>query len=415
MYQSVNINLLNLVLSLSDALDLSDSSLFQRQIRSAFVAWQLGLAASIPPEPLRNLFIAALFHDLGALSPDEKVVLYKGQAENLDAHCIRGERLLQSVPVFEPCAKIVRCHHRFWRDWSEPIENQLVLQSQILFLADTLGRFICRDQYILHQNDELTSRLSSLSDVQFHPLVIDLMKYVGRNEAFWLDITSPRLYSILLHNAPGRGTEVELGQLIIISEFVRNLIDFRSKFTVTHSAGVSAAASAIATLLGLTELESQLMKIAGNLHDLGKVAIPNSILEKNGKLTNEEFAIMRQHAYVTYMVLNSIGGIQQIAEWAGFHHERLDGSGYPFHLTSKKLGIGPRIVSVADLFTALAEDRPYRKAMDKNGVMSVLKDLGHKHLLDIHIIELLDANYEQIYRLTSEAQEQAMHTYLQIC
>jgi HD-GYP domain-containing protein (c-di-GMP phosphodiesterase class II) len=414
MYHDISINLLNLVLSLSDALDLSDSSLFQRQIRSAFVAWELGRAACLPPEALKNLFIAALFHELGALSPDEKVTLYRGQAENPDGHCVRGERLLQTVPIFEPCAKIVRCHHRSWRDWNEPIENQLVLQSQILLLADTLEGFIKREQYILHQNDDLIFRVSSLSGNQIHPLVIDLLKYVGQNEAFWLDITSPRLYSLLLHSAPGRGTEVELGQLLIISEFVRNLIDFRSKFTVTHSAGVSTAASMIATLFGLTELESELMKVAGNLHDLGKVAIPNSILEKDSPLTDEEFAVMRQHTYVTYMVLNSIGGIQQITEWAAFHHERLDGSGYPFHLTSKKLGIGSRIVSVADVFTALAEDRPYRKGMNKNDVMPILKDLGNKRLLDIRIIELLHANYEQIHWATSEAQEKAMCTYLQI-
>jgi HD-GYP domain-containing protein (c-di-GMP phosphodiesterase class II) len=147
---------------------------------------------------------------------------------------------------------------------------------------------------------------------------------------------------------------------------------------------------------------------------LGKVAIPNSILEKSGKLTDEEFAVMRQHTYVTHTVLNSIGGIQQIAEWAAFHHERLDGSGYPFHLTSKHLGIGSRIISIADVFTALAEDRPYRKGMNKNDVMPILKDLGNKRLLDIRIIELLDANYEQIHLATSEAQEKAMYTYLQI-
>ncbi len=414
MYQNVTTNLLNLALSLSDALDLGNAKLFQRQIRSAFVAWQLGRAACLAPEPLRDLFIAALFHELGAVSPDEKLALYMGQAQNLEVHCVRGERLLQTVPIFEPCAAIVRNHHRSWRDWSEPIENQLVLQSQILFLADTLERFINRDQYILHQHEELISRVSSLSDNKIHPLVIDLLKYVGRREDFWLDITSPRLYSLLLHSAPCRGTEVELGQLIIISEFVRNLIDFRSKFTVTHSAGVSTAASMIASLFGLTELEAELMNVAGNLHDLGKVAIPNSILEKNSKLTDEEFAVMRQHTYVTYMVLSSIGGIQQITEWAAYHHERLDGSGYPFHLTSKKLGIGSRIISVADIFTALAEDRPYRQGMNKNDAMSILNDQGKKRFLDINIIELLKANYDQIHALTSEAQEKAMNTYLQI-
>lgn len=414
MYQNVTTNLLNLALSLSDALDLGNAKLFQRQIRSAFVAWQLGRAACLEPEPLRDLFIAALFHELGAVSPGEKLALYMGQAQNLEVHCVRGERLLQTVPIFEPCASIVRNHHRSWRDWSGPIENQLVLQSQILFLADTLERFINRDQYILHQHEELISRVSSLSDNKIHPLVIDLLKYVGRREDFWLDITSPRLYSLLLHSAPCRGTEVELGQLIIISEFVRNLIDFRSKFTVTHSAGVSTAASMIASLFGLTELEAELMNVAGNLHDLGKVAIPNSILEKNSKLTDEEFAVMRQHTYVTYMVLSSIGGIQQITEWAAYHHERLDGSGYPFHLTSKKLGIGSRIISVADIFTALAEDRPYRQGMNKNDAMSILNDQGKKRFLDINIIELLKANYDQIHALTSEAQEKAMNTYLQI-
>ena len=194
MYLNVRLYLLDLALCLSEALDLGSARLFQRQIRSAFVAWELGKAARLSSEPLRYLFIAALLHDLGALSPHEKIALCRGQTQNLDDHCLRGERLLQMVPIFEPCAKIVRNHHRPWRDWSEPIENQLMLQSQILFLADTLERFVNRDEFILHQNDELVSRVSSLSDNQIHPLVIDLLKSVAGNQGFWLDITSPKLY-----------------------------------------------------------------------------------------------------------------------------------------------------------------------------------------------------------------------------
>jgi HD-GYP domain-containing protein (c-di-GMP phosphodiesterase class II) len=106
--------------------------------------------------------------------------------------------------------------------------------------------------------------------------------------------------------------------------------------------------------------------------------------------------------------------MQQVTAWAGFHHERLDGSGYPFHLERKLLDTGSRIVSIADIFTALAEDRSYRHGMNKNDVMSILKDLGNKHFLNINIIELLDANYEQIHWLTSEGQKKAMDTYLQI-
>ncbi len=183
---------------------------------------------------------------------------------------------------------------------------------------------------------------------------------------------------------------------------------------MAHSTGVSVAASTIGKLFGLTELETELMKIAGNLHDLGKMAIPNSILEKDSKLTDKEFAVIQQHAYTTYMALSSIGGLQQVTAWAGFHHERLDGSGYPFHLDGKLIDTGSRIVSVADIFTALAEDRAYRQGMNKNDVMSILKDLGNKRFLDIGIIELLDANYEQIHGLTSEGQKKAVDTYLQI-
>ena len=98
--------------------------------------------------------------------------------------------------------------------------------------------------------------------------------------------------------------------------------------------------------------------MAGNFHDLGKLVIPNSILEKPGKLNDEEFALMKQHTYFTYSILTTIGGIQEIAEWAAFHHERLDGNGYPFHLNASKLSTGARIMAVADIVTTLAEDRP---------------------------------------------------------
>lgn len=116
-----------------------------------------------------------------------------------------------------------------------------------------------------------------------------------------------------------------------MSELYRDLIDFKSTFTATHSAGVSEAASVIARLFGFTEQEEEMMKVAVNLHGLGKLAVPNSILEKPGPLTKHEMAIMKYHTYWTYAVLKGVEGFHQVTEWAAFHHERLDGSGYPFH------------------------------------------------------------------------------------
>ena len=149
-------------------------------------------------------------------------------------------------------------------------------------------------------------------------------------------------------------------------------------------------------LFGLTELEISMMKIAGNFHDLGKLMIPNSILEKPGKLSKDEFNIIKSHTYYTYQVLSSIGGLGRITAWASYHHEKLNGKGYPFHLDCSDLDIGSRIMAVSDIFVALREDRPYRKSMGKEGVYKILKKHGEDYFIDIKIVDLLFDNYDTV-------------------
>jgi HD-GYP domain-containing protein (c-di-GMP phosphodiesterase class II) len=160
----------------------------------------------------------------------------------------------------------------------------------------------------------------------------------------------------------------------------------------------------LAKIFGLTDAEIGLMEVAGNLHDLGKLAIPNSILDKPGSLTKEEMSVMKSHPYYTYHVINSIGGLKQIAEWAGYHHERLDGSGYPFHCMATELSTGARILMVADVFTALAEDRPYRKGVPKDGIVQIIKQSSDLSLLDTRIVKLLFENYDEIFSYVAEKQ-----------
>jgi HD-GYP domain-containing protein (c-di-GMP phosphodiesterase class II) len=153
------------------------------------------------------------------------------------------------------------------------------------------------------------------------------------------------------------------------------------------------------------------MEVAGDLHDLGKLAIPNSILNKPGSLTKEEMSIMKCHTYYTYLVINSIGGLKQIAEWGAYHHEKLDGSGYPFHCTANELSTGARIMMVADIFTALAEDRPYRKGMSKDGIVEIIKQFSDRSLLDTRIVNLLFDNYNEILPYVAEKQAVAREFY----
>jgi len=412
-YQNPSVNLSNLLLSLSDALDLASSELSLHQMRTAFITWEICKAANLPKDLTEQLFVAALFHDVGALTPEDKLSLHRNEVEDVEPHCILGEAFISHVLKFESSAKIVRLHHKPWQEYEQTNGDSLIFQSQALYLADSVERLLERGRYILHQGQDIISTICGWSSKLIHPEVVEIFRSIAAREDFWLDLVSPRLYSLLLHDGPCRGTELPMSDLKPISEMFRNLIDFRSPFTATHSSGVAATASSIAHCLGLTEAEIELMEVAGNLHDLGKMAVPNSIINKPDKLTPDEFAIMRQHAYFTYSVLSTIGGMRQIAEWAAFHHEKLDGSGYPFHIDARKLNTGSRIIAVADILTALAEKRPYRNAMGKSDIISVLKGLICKSHLDKHVVGILESNYDEIVALTVDKQNEVRCSYEQ--
>ncbi len=364
----------------------------------------MGKAVKFSDEKLENIFIAALLHDIGAFSLEEKILLRNSEVENTTDHCIRGELLLNNVSWLSKAGKIIRFHHKDWQFWEESIDNPIVFKSQILFLADYLERMINRDQYILHQHEDIISKIKSVSGSLIHSQVVELFLSVCHREEFWLDMVSPRLYNILLHEGPFRKIELNFSDISIISRLFRNIIDFRSRFTSTHSSGVAASASLLAKKFGLTASEIELMEVAGNLHDIGKLAIPNSILDKPGALTKKEMEIIKSHSYYTYFIINSIGGLKNIAEWASFHHEKLDGSGYPFHCTSFELGTGARILMVADIFTALAEDRPYRKGMAKSEIFKIIKGHSNNNILDSRIANLLLDNYDEIISHVTEKQ-----------
>jgi HD-GYP domain-containing protein (c-di-GMP phosphodiesterase class II) len=252
-----------------------------------------------------------------------------------------------------------------------------------------------------------------MSGTVLHPTIIELLKSIAGRESFWLDLVSPKVYSNLLNNGPFKGVVINLNYLRPISELFRNLVDFRSQYTVVHSSGVAGCASAIARLVGMTETEITLMEIAGNFHDLGKITVPNTLVNKTSQLTREETAIMRSHTYYTHYILGTINGIQHIAEWAAYHHERLDGSGYPFHVDARQLSVGARIMAVADTFTALTESRPYRGAMKRTEVITTLQEMGSKNYLDKNILHLVEENYDEVQNAKTKQQFEVRKVYEQ--
>jgi HD-GYP domain-containing protein (c-di-GMP phosphodiesterase class II) len=411
MYPKISVNLGNLVLSLSDALDLAFPSLAMHQQRTAFIAWELGKQAALEGKRLENVFIAGLLHDIGALSIEEKKTLHDNEISEVEQHCIRGKNLFKSNPWLAPCADLVRYHHRGWVMWEGPRDSPEVFDSQLLFLADYLERQIDRKTYILHQDEVLCSRLKELAGKQIKNEIVDLFLEVSHREEFWLDLTSPRLYSLLLHHGPFQTIEVDINNVAIFAKLLGMIVDFKSPFTATHSSGVAQCSMLLAEMVGMSESEVKLMEIAGLLHDLGKLVIPNSILEKPAGLTHTEMAVIKQHTYYTFSILTTITGLQMIAEWGAYHHETLDGKGYPFRREAQEMNLGARIMAVSDTFTALAEDRPYRTGMGAERIKTILQERANRGIQDPRIIKLLLENIEAVRKAVTERQEQARYYY----
>ncbi len=404
MYEEIRINLGNLLLSLSDAIDLANPQIASHQMRTAFIAWEIGRELNLRERSIEKLFKAALLHDLGALSVEEKQRLHVEEELDPIPHCQKGSIFLSRVSFLKKTAPIVLEHHRPWGEWEKIAHSEDTLLAQILHLSDEVERKIHRDQFILHQNRRISDWVREVQQESIQPEIFGAFLRVSRREDFWLDLVSPRLYSLLLHRGPFRKMEIGIKELMEISEMFRDLVDFRSRFTATHSSGVASSAALIAQEFGMTPTEIQMMEIAGNLHDLGKLSIPNAILEKPGKLTEEEYQVMKMHTYFTYNILNTIGGLRQIPEWAAFHHEKLDGSGYPFHVGAHNLDTGSRILAVADIFTALAEDRPYRQGMSEERIAEVLTQMAGSGTLDGRIVQILLDNIGKIRPKVRERQ-----------
>ncbi len=150
-------------------------------------------------------------------------------------------------------------------------------------------------------------------------------------------------------------------------------LDERDKYTFSHSMNVAEYSRKIAVQLGLDQGEVSDIELAGNVHDLGKVGIEDSILNKNGKLTDAEYDIIKKHPTTAYRLLNNLRPYKKCAEYVLHHHERFDGRGYPDKIAGQSISLGARILAVADSYDAMTTDRPYREALSQISAVYEMK------------------------------------------
>jgi len=397
-----------MLISLSDAMDCICPQISDHQQRVTYIAMQIARSMKNSRVNLKNLFCAALLHDIGAIRfEDREELINSRDFENILWHSEIGYELYKSTPLLANAAPIILYHHSEWRNCSDnEIEiSPVPIESHIIHLADSIELLINNDTNILEQSDGIIEQIASNRDHLFHPDCVAAFKLVANCEAFWLKTVSSNIHDFVALELESQSVSILDSRVLDIASIFMRMVDSISPWTVAHSSGVAGAAIALARLCQFSNQEQAYIYLAGILHDLGKLTVPAEIINQDGEKSPHDWAIIKGHTFFTYQILKAAGFPQFIIEWAAYHHERINGNGYPFHISGKDLSLGSRIMCVADVMAAVMEDRPYREAMDVEVAKSTLKNMGNYKLLDSNLVTLLIDNFNVIDNMRREVQE----------
>ena len=411
--EELRVNLFDLLASLSRAIDMMSPAVASHHLRVAYLAFRIAEALGLPQDERDTLAAAGALHDIGAFSLTERLDLLEFEEKGPGLHEKAGYLFLKGFEPFAAMAELIRFHHLPWQDGAGAERDGVPVPqgSHLLHLADRVAVRISNDRPVLGQVSEVCEDIERLRGKVFVPEHVDAVIGFARKDYVWLEARSDAIEHILRKQSGLKDRELGPDLLLEFSRLLCRVIDFKSEFTATHSRGVAATAVAQARWAGFSESDCRLIEIAAHLHDLGKLAIPSEILEKPSEFTEDEWHIMRTHVYYTYRILEPIDALDTITSWGALHQERIDGSGYPFSFTENELPVGSRIMAVADVFTAITEDRPYRKGMGKEKAKAVLEDMAKQRELDSELVNTVLERFDEINAMRAAAQEEAQQEY----
>jgi HD-GYP domain-containing protein (c-di-GMP phosphodiesterase class II) len=399
-----SVDLTAVCVALSDALDLVGMGNLQHGKRVAWFATEIGRAIGFEPSRIDDLFLGALLHDCGVSTTTVHRRLVENFAwEDAPTHCRVGHDLLSGFAPFRRLAALVLLHHTRWEDpLLDSQDDEIALLSNTIFLADRIDAlgFRRRGGDLLLARSDIRLTIEGLRGSFFEHQLVEAFQFVSEPEAFWL-MTEPLHLSRWLEERirearPRPAGRVELRQLAGI--FAR-IVDAKSRFTGEHSQGVARLARHLAGRAGLEEETCEKVELAGLLHDLGKLRVPDEILDKPGRLDPVEFAEMERHTFETWQILRRIEALSEIAGWAAWHHERISGNGYPFHRRAGEIPLPARIVAVSDVVQALAQDRPYRGGLPPAAIGAILCEMAGSGHLDPSVVGLVHEELEGCWAL----------------
>ncbi len=297
--------------------------------------------------------------------------------ELFQLRCERGGHIAMKIGMTDATREAIYCLDEHWDGNGFPEGRkgaEIPILSRIINVCQTLEVFVA-----LNGPNDAFHVLRERTGSWFDPEIVNAALQLENDTALWETLEAEGIRETVMEAEPiGVFQFANEARIDSVCEAFAEVIDVKSPFTHTHSSRVSSIAVGIAKALGMSEKDLTLIRRASLLHDIGKLSVPNSILDKPGKLTAQEWETMRLHPYYTQRILERISGFKHLAFIASTHHEKLDGTGYYRNLRATQLPLSSRAITVADIFEAMTAKRPYRDPMPLELVMRIMtKEVPH--------------------------------------
>ncbi len=382
------ITLKDIVIVIQRTLDSMDDRLAGHGEKVAYIMYKLlKCHGGYSDEEILRMITLAVFHDIGVYKIEERDHIVDIDLEVPMNHSVYGYLFIKYFSPLSDLADIVLGHHLYPKDFTNSAKVKIPKEALILNLADSIAVL----QLHFNKIDPMLILNKSNSDLleEHKELFKKACNECDLIEKIESDTYLSELYEILDKR------ELSRREIIAYARMLNYAIDFRSESTVVHTITVEEISWQISKMLGLDDYKSTIIKIASMLHDIGKLSIPINILEKKGKLTEEEFEIIKCHTIVGYNILSNMG-IDDIRDIATLHHEKLNATGYPFGLKGDQISKEARIVAIADVLSALIGKRSYKDEFSKDEVISTLSNMASNYEIDKDICKLVIENYDYI-------------------
>ncbi len=366
-------------LAVAETLELDRSA--RRAVVYASLLHEIGMAAATPPESPSAASDADLALIAAMPQLDTPIDSERGEAESgaklaVRAHVEHGARLAQRLGFDDDTVRAVRHHHEWWngRGFPDRLHSfDVPVAARLVAFADLTEQIISDEPNPLAARHRVFERVSLLADQVLDPVIVRNFILVCHDDRFWIEMSSPDLPAILAARAAPEAIRFGEGHFLAFAEEVSTLIDARSGFDEGHSRRVGVLAERLALAHGMAAPRGRQLRIAGVLHDLGNLGVPRRVMSKPHILTVDEMELVREHPRHTHDILARVPGMADAAVWAGAHHERLDGRGYPNQLEGTEIPIEARMIAIADAFDALTSARPHRPAIAANEALALME------------------------------------------